>query len=321
MYMPADKKPVNAPHLTNTIDPKKLTEIRGFEFSPTMMVKDLVKNYHYVGHEASNLSQGVDIIREMVEDECQIILIVNPGIASTGLRDLAAQLLRDKKVACIVASAELVEEDIMKTFSPFRLGDSRVTDAEISTSKMSRSENIFIPNDDYARFETWHVGMMEDIFKEKKTWSAAEYIKRIGVKLKDESSIVYWAGKRGVNIITPELSKGRMSGHWAAFNKTKNGEKLSIDDSAAGKTLAQQLSAAAKTAVIIIGETSEKNLLVKSIVEHPNTRYFVTVHGKTTSSRAEENLSWEKLNTNKKSVHIASDSAVVFPLLMTGFYS
>lgn len=325
MYMPVTPKPdFQRKQTQTTIDPKKLTDIRGFEFSPTMMVKDFVKNFHYIGFQASHLSQGVDILREATEDKCEIYLYAAAHTGTSGLREMIAQLIRDKKITCLVATAGLIEEDIMKTFLSFKLGEFDANDEEIKANKISRIGNIFIPDDYYLKFEAWHNELMQVIHKEKKSWPAHEYIKRLGMKLKDENSIVYWAAKRNVNIIVPDLAAGTMGMHWNKFNQAKTGDKLDIDTVATTKVFNEQVNDAEKIAGIIIGGDLTQNPLISAARTRKGLDYTVFIKSIPPASKltiGKEPALWDMVKNNKKIIHIDCDATIAFPLLMTGFYS
>jgi deoxyhypusine synthase len=329
MYMPS------APHTLfsrkqtkQTIDCKKLTEIRGFEYSPTMMVKDFVKQFHHIGFQASNLSQGVEVIQEMVEDKSEIFLSIGKNTLATGLRDMIAQLVRDKKISCIIAPAALIEEDIMKTFSPFKLGEYDTSDEETAANKITRIGNVFIADEHYLKFEAWHADFMETVHKENKSWSIPEYVKRMGAKLKDENSIVYWAAKRNATIILTDILESEMEKHWNTFNADKkNGEKLSINVTSSTTALSQQLVAAKSKAGIILGSDAKTSVLVKESLAHGGLDYavFVNAHGPlndaTLASRTKETALWNMLKNKKNVVHVECESTIALPLLMTGFYA
>lgn len=310
-----------------TIDCKKLVEIRGFEYSPTMMVKDFVKQFHHIGFQASNLSQGVDVIREMTEDKCEIFLSIGKDTLASGLRDMIAQLVRDKKISCIIAPAALIEEDIMKTFSPFKLGEYDTSEEETAANKITRKGNVFIADEHYLKFESWHTELIETVHKENKTWTIPEYVKRMGAKLKDENSIVYWATKRNTTIILTDLAESEMEKHWNTFNTGKNSEKLTITEASSTRTLSQQLAAAKNKAGIMLGGDAKTNLLVKESFTHGGLNYAVFVNasglsnGASPASPAKETALWNMLKNKKSIVHVECESTIALPLLMAGFYA
>ena len=89
---------------------------------------------------------------------------------------------------------------------------------------------------------------MQTIHKENKKWTAHEYVKRLGMKLKDENSILYWAAKRGVNIFITDLSSGTMgsigihSTNPKRHGETNRGQRYIVESAE------EQLSTSAKKA-------------------------------------------------------------------------
>ncbi len=310
-----------------SIDTKTLTEIRGFEFIPTMNIKDMITHFRHLGFQASHLAQGVDVIREMNEDKCTIFLSATSNMGSSGLREMIAQLIRDKKVHCLITTTGLVEEDIIKTFARFKLGEFDVVDEEVKANKINRIGNIFVPDEFYVKFEAWHNEFMKDLHKEKKIWPAHEYVERMGKKMKDESSILYWATKRNVPVIVPGLVDGAMGDHWFFFNQGKKPEdKLIIDQTATLQKFYDVMIAAEKVGGIILGGGIAKHHLIGAAILRDGMDYAVYVNtgtqydGSLSGAHPKEAISWNKLKLRKNSVHIECEATIAFPLLMTGFY-
>ncbi len=310
-----------------SIDLNTLNPIRGFEFNPNLPTKELVKQYRHLGFQASHLAQGVEIIREMNEDKCTIFLSCTSNMGSSGLRELIAQLVRDKKIHGIITTTGLVEEDVIKTFSEFKLGDFDVLDEEVKANKINRIGNIFVPDEHYVKFEEWHNEFMQNLHKEKKIWPAHEYVERMGKKLKDENSILYWASRRGVPIIVPGLVDGAMGDHWFFFNQAKKeGEKLIIDQTATLQKFYDIIIQPEKIAGIILGGGIAKHHLIGAAILRDGLDYAVYVStgtqydGSLSGAHPKEAVSWNKLKDRKKSVHIECEATIAFPLLMTGFY-
>ncbi|MDZ4256084.1 MAG: deoxyhypusine synthase family protein, partial [archaeon] len=300
-----------------SIDPNKLREIRGFEFSPQMSVKEFVGYYQHMGFQASHLTQGMEIIKEAREDHCEIFLSCTSNMGSSGLRELIAQLIRDKKISCLITTTGLIEEDVIKTFNAFRLGEFDVSDEEVKANKLNRIGNIYVPDAHYVQFESWHNEFMQTLYKEKKIWPAHEYILRMGQKLKDEHSILYWAAKRGVPIIVPGFVDGAMGDHWYFFNQNKKPEeRLIIDQTATLKVFYDQILAADKTCGVILGGGIAKHHLIGAAILRDGLDYAVYMgtgtpyDGSLSGAHPQEAISWNKLKERRHSAHIECEATI-----------
>jgi deoxyhypusine synthase len=310
-----------------TIDPKKLEDIRGFEFKPTVNIKDLINHYHHLGFQASHIAQGVELIREMTDDKAEIYISATSNMGSSGIRELIAQLIRDKKISGLVTTTGLVEEDVMKSFFSFKLGEFDADDEEIKANKINRIGNIFVPDEYYAKLESWHSDLLEKLYKEKKVWTPNEYIAEMGKKLKDEHSILYWAAKRNIPVIAPGIIDGALGLHWMMFNQSRQPEeRFVLDQIGDMNMLSQNILNANKLGGIFLGGGISKHHLLGAALLRDGLDYGLYVNtgtqydGSLSGAHPKEATSWNKLKDKKNSVHIEAEATIAFPLLMTGFY-
>ncbi|MEM4369027.1 MAG: deoxyhypusine synthase family protein, partial [Candidatus Woesearchaeota archaeon] len=103
----------------NSIDAGSLEKITGFELEKGLDVTSLVKRYKNLGFQASQLGRAAELLERMKKEEASIFLSCSANIISSGLREIVAQLVKLKLVKGIVATTAFVEEDVIKTLSPF----------------------------------------------------------------------------------------------------------------------------------------------------------------------------------------------------------
>ncbi|MDD2678949.1 MAG: deoxyhypusine synthase family protein, partial [Candidatus Nanoarchaeia archaeon] len=71
-----------------------MDEIKGFEFKEKKAVKELADDFESMGFQAANINHAVQIIKKMKNDNAKIILTFTSNMASSGLRELFAQLCK-----------------------------------------------------------------------------------------------------------------------------------------------------------------------------------------------------------------------------------
>src|SRR3989344_4969569 len=87
--------------------------IRGFELKPSITLSELPELYSALGLQASNLAAACELLKQAKSDKCEIFLSFTSNIISSGLREIVAQLCREKAISGIITSTGSVEEDFM----------------------------------------------------------------------------------------------------------------------------------------------------------------------------------------------------------------
>jgi len=108
---------------TKTADLSKLPKIKGYDFSKKFDFKDFLKSYSTTGIQASKLGTAIEIVKAMKREKATTFLSYTSNMASSGIRDIIAWLAENKHVDVLIASAGGIEEDFLKCFDNFALGD------------------------------------------------------------------------------------------------------------------------------------------------------------------------------------------------------
>ncbi|KAK5982218.1 Deoxyhypusine synthase [Trichostrongylus colubriformis] len=97
---------------------------------------------------------------------------------------------------------------------------------------LNRAGNILIPNDNYCAFEDWLTPILDECLKEQEegrcNWTPSKLIKRLGEKINNEDSILYWAARNHIPIFCPALTDGSL-GDMLYFHAVKNSPGLRLD--------------------------------------------------------------------------------------------
>lgn len=129
------------------------------------------------------------------------------------------------QVDCIVATAGGVEEDFIKCLAPTFIGSFELRGQELRAQGINRIGNLLVPNDNYCKFETWVLPLLDEMLTDQKEkhilWTPSKIIQRLGERINDETSIYYWAAKNKIPVFSPALTDGSL-GDMMYFHSHRN---------------------------------------------------------------------------------------------------
>lgn len=303
-----------------SIDVRKLGRIKGFSLDPSMHVRELLAHYKSIGFQASHLGLASEIIHTMKKKKSTIFLACTSNMASSGLREIIAQLVKEKLIAAIITTTGFIEEDFMKSSAPFYLGSFFADDVTIKRNSLNRLGNILIPDKHYADFEDWHMDFISRIVARKATIAPSEYIQLMGSELRDTHSVLYQAAQHNVPIFCPGFVDGAIGDHFFFFNQ-KAKSKLIIDTVADVTAFYKLMLQAESASGIILGGGIAKHHLIGAAILRNGLDYAVYIQtgteydGSLSGAKPREAVSWNKLKDESNSVCVEADATLVFPLL------
>ena len=303
-------------------------DVKGHDFSKPQDLKTFLDAYTTTGFQATHLGIAIDIVKRMRADKVTIFLGYTSNVVSSGLREIIAYLTQRKLVHVLVTTAGGVEEDIIKTLKPFVLSSFEQDNKALRTKGVNRIGNILVPNDRYIAFEKLMTPFLTQLYEEQKTTgniiSTTEFCRRLGLLVKDERSILYWAAKNDVPVICPALTDGSI-GDMIFFFKHEHPEfKLDIADDIV--TMNDLAINAPETGAIILGGSLPKHHIMNANMMREGTKYTVyvtTAHpgdGSNAGARPEEAVSWGKQSFEARSITVEGDATIIFPLLVAGAF-
>ncbi len=312
--------------------PKNVISVKGYDFSKPFDFKNFLEFYKTTGFQATNLGVAIDLIKKMREEKTTIILSYTSNVVTSGLRDVIAYLVKNKFVHILCTTAGGVEEDIMKCFKPFILGDFKANPKELYIRSMNRTGNIYVPDDRYIAFEKFLLPVFEKFYlrqrNEGKVVSTPELINEFGKKINDESSILYWANNNNMPVFCPGITDGAV-GDVLWFFKHKHPEfKLDIADDVFNLN---NLSVEAnETGAICLGSGLPRHYILNANIFRGGVKYAVYIttagegDGSTSGSKPSEAYTWGKIELfkpyEKNSVLVEGDATIIFPLLVAGAF-
>ena len=143
-------------------------KIEGYDFERGLDFQQFLKAYANTGFQATNLAQGIEIVKVMKREKATVFLAYTSNQVSSGNREIIKYLVKNKKVDVLVTSAGGIEEDIIKVLKPFVLGQFDVSGRMLFEHGVNRTGNIFIPNDRYAYFDKFMQEFLQKIYEKQK---------------------------------------------------------------------------------------------------------------------------------------------------------
>ncbi len=304
-----------------------MEEIKGMKLNKNMKIRELVKDMNNIGFQATQLSRAVKVIEKMKKDKAVVFLSFTSNMVSSGLREVIAQLVKDKFVDVLITSVGSIEEDLIKTEKPFLMGSFDADDKELDRKGINRIGNIFVPDDRYELLEDKLMPFFKKIYdrqlKNKKLISPQELIFELGKGVKDKNSILYWATKNKIPVFCPGITDGAL-GLQIYFFKQKFKE-FGIDVTADMEKLSKIVLEAEKTGAIILGGGIAKHHTIGVNIIRDGLNYAVYVStgteydGSLSGARPKEAVSWSKINEEGNYVFVNGDATIIFPLVIGCF--
>ena len=144
--------------------------------------------------------------------KCTIWLSFTSNMVSCGVREVIRYLIQHKLVDVVVTSAGAIEEDVMKTLRPHYMGSFELPGRELRMRGINRIGNLLVPNLNYVSFEDWFTPLLNSMHDEQEktgeVFGPSKIIHRMGMEMKDPSSIWHWAARNGIPVFCPGLTDG-----------------------------------------------------------------------------------------------------------------
>ncbi len=318
--------------------------VSGYDFNLGVDHHALLRSYRLSGFQATNFGLAVEQINAMIakrkeplpadkaedlvaEDEstkrknsCTIFLAYTSNMASCGVRETIRFLAQHKMVDCIVATAGGIEEDLIKCLAPTYMGDFALPGKQLREKGINRIGNLLVPNDNYCKFEDWVMPILDKMLEEKKVWTPSQMIRRLGMEIKDESSIYYWAARNDIPVFSPALTDGSLGDMLFFHSYRKPG--LVVDILEDLRRLNGMAMRAHNSGMIIVGGGLVKHHVCNANLMRNGADYSVFLNtssefdGSDSGARPDEAVSWGKIRKDATPAKVYGEASLIFPLLV-----
>ncbi|MFT4303032.1 MAG: deoxyhypusine synthase [Candidatus Woesearchaeota archaeon] len=318
---------------TKTADLSKLPKIKGYNFNEKFNFNKFIESYSTTGIQASNIGSAIAIIKAMQREKATIFLSYTSNMASSGIREIIAYLVKNKLVDVLVTNAGGIEEDFLKCFDSFRLGNFEADGKHLFENGVNRIGNIFVTNDFYTYFEKEMHIILDECYKNqkeiKRPLCTSEIINKMGEhlaksKLDKEDSILYWAYKNSIPIFSPAFTDGSI-GDMIYFNRNRN-KDFYVDIAQDMDKIIKISLNSEKTGIICLGGGSSKHYIMNAQIFKEGADFAVLINSHNgydasdSGAETSESITWAKIKANAPQVKINADASIVFPIIVAGAF-
>ncbi|XP_037079021.1 probable deoxyhypusine synthase [Pollicipes pollicipes] len=231
--------------------------------------------------------------------------------------------LHVQHVECVVTTAGGVEEDLIKCLADTYVGAFDLKGEGLRKRGINRIGNLLVPNDNYCKFETWVMPILDKLLEEQSEkgtlWSPSRIIERLGREIGDTRSVLYWAAKNSIPVFSPALTDGSL-GDMMFFHSYKR-PGLVVDILSDLRRLNSMAMKAQSTGMIIIGGGLVKHHICNAnLMNGADFSVFVNTasefDGSDAGARPDEAVSWGKIRVDARPVKVYAEASLVFPLLV-----
>lgn len=296
-----------------------MEHVEDLVWKPGLGVAELVEKFKTTGFQSIELGKASDILYKIWSEKARTLLSFTSNMTTSGLRGLFAQLTELGLVSAIVTTAGSLEEDIMRAHGEkFRIGRFNADDIELHEKGHNRVGNLVITNDSYMRFEGLMQPMLDKLISQKPVWTGSEFLKEIGLMLKDKHSFLYQAARKDVPVFCPAITDGAIGFH--LFMARDRHPEFSIDVIGDFKRLITHLSPDDRKAVLALGGGVSKHFAILSTLVNGGADYAVYMtsstgwSGSLTGASTNEAKSWGKVRDDSDSITVIGDATINFPL-------
>ncbi len=315
-------------------DLSHLATIKGIDLAREHTIETFVKSFTTMGLQASELAHAIEIVSAMRRENAHIFLSFTSNMISSGVRELIMYLVKHNLVHVLSTAAGGVEEDVIKSFTPFRLGSFSVSGSALFTEGVARIGNIYATNEQYSYLEIFMRQVFDSLLVEqhetKKASTPSDIARKIGELLlhhdeaKHEESYLYWAYKNGISVYCPGIVDGAIGDHLYFYRKSH--PDFLLDVSRDHESIIDYTLQCEKTGAIILGGGIAKHYILNANIFREGFDYSVIIStaqssdGSDSGGNTEEAISWAKLKVHSPRVKVDCDASIAFPILVFGAF-
>ncbi len=279
------------------------------------------------GFESTNLSNGLQILSEMISDEkCLKFLSFVGAIVSTGLRGIIKDMVKREWFDVVITTCGALDHDIARHYSEYKEGSFTMDDKELADKKIHRLGNVLVPMESYGPLieEKMQSFLEEEYQAGVKEMSTVDITKMIGKHL-GEDSFLHWANKNNVPVIVPGIMDGAVGSQIWLFSQKHSDFKLNLI--ADSDTLSGLIFKAEKSGAFMIGGGISKHhtLWWNQFRDGLDYALYITTaqefDGSLSGALVREAISWGKVAKDAKQATIHAEVTTILPFLFSALLS
>ncbi len=273
------------------------------------------------GFESVNLSNGLEILTEMISDkQCLRFVSCVAAVMSTGLRGIFKDMIKNKWFDVVMTTCGALDHDIARHFSHYKEGSFTMDDKELAEQNIHRLGNVLVPMESYGPVieEKMQEFLAEEYQNGTREMTTAEICKMIGKHL-GEDSFLYWAYKNNVSVVVPGIVDGAVGSQIWLFTQKHNDFKLNIIGDS--ELLSGLIFKAKKSGAFMIGGGISKHhtLWWNQYREGLDYAFYITTaqefDGSLSGALVKEAISWGKVTQEAKQTTLHAEVTTILPFI------
>lgn len=314
----------------NVADLKGHATIQGADYE-NLDLTSLLKSFATTGLQASNLAKAIDICTIMRREEATIFFGFTSNMVSSGVREAITYLAKHQHVHVMVTTTGSVDEDLIKCFADFKLGDFDVKGEVLFDHGINRIGNIFVPNDRFAHLDKFVRGVLQHIHREYtekgRTVTTRVLARELGLAIGEQgkTSFLYWAAKNEIPVIVPAPMDGSL-GDLIHFFRQQHPD-FHVDVSEDLDFMVKTALNAERVGTLLAGAGVVKHYVLNANIFREGVDYAVYVNtsagfdGSDSGGSIEEAITWGKVKPRQPVVKVQCDASIAFPLIIAGSFA
>ena len=302
--------------------------VEDYTFSEKMTVDELVSQMEKAwGFTAGKLASGLKILEKMVRDKnCVKFLSFTGNLVATGTRGVFKELVKRKLVDVIITACGSLDHDIARCWKNYYKGSFYMNDTELRNKGINRLGNVLVPNESYGTIiEKKMQTLLQSLWNEGiKEVSTSQLCREIGLRICNETSILYWAAKNNIPVYVPGITDGAVGYQLWLFSQDHDFKINLLKDS---QELSDIVFTAKKTGALIVGGGISKHHTIWWNQFKDGLDYAVYVStavewdGSLSGARPREAVSWGKISPKADRIMIEGDASLILPIMTSSLIS
>ena len=279
------------------------------------------------GFEAVNLSDGLEILSDMISDEkCLRFISFVGAVVSTGLRGIIKDMIKNNWFNVALTTCGALDHDIARHYSHYKEGSFTMDDRELADQNIHRLGNVLVPLDSYGPLieEKMQEFLEEEYQTGVREMSSAAICKMIGKHL-GEDSFLYWASKNNVDVVLPGIMDGAVGSQIWMFSQKHSDFKLNLIEDA--NLLSGLIFKAEKSGSFMIGGGISKHhtLWWNQYREGLDYAFYITTaqefDGSLSGALVREAISWGKVTQKARQSTLHAEATTILPFIYAALVS
>jgi deoxyhypusine synthase len=293
-----------------------------------MSVIELIDEFYSSGVlGAGRVGRTSKLLADMIlREDMKVFMSVAGPLVPGGLRNIIAQMIRNKEIDVLITSGANITHDLLESFGGFHYREYGFDDESLNEAGIGRIGDIYTKSDDFEVFESEIIKIFEKIAEpisrksngESNIISIKDLLYEIGLLIEDENSILKLASENNVPIFAPGIIDSMLGLQLWMFTQENN---LVLDAIADMHDLSDIVFESSSVGAILLGGglpkhyTLASNLLkggvdaaIQITMDRPET-------GSLSGASLEEAKSWSKAKCGSNLHTVIGDVTIIFPLI------